>query len=104
MMIDNSRPIDWSETLQILDTSKQLAVGFNQYLKTDNLVSFVPVEQAKDITDGLEKTVTIEKYIKGNYKKWCNNYGFNGPSDLFMPAFAHWSWAHTKGEIMIADL
>ncbi|XP_064395744.1 alpha-protein kinase vwkA-like [Halichondria panicea] len=101
---------DWSETLQILETSKQLAVGFNKYSETKYPVKFVdvevsPVTQIRDKTAyKLQEYLTVEDYIPGDYMKWCNNYGFIDTRDVLMPAFAHWSWAHTKGEKMIADL
>ncbi len=40
----------------------------------------------------------------GNMRTTHNNYGFIDTRSTSMPAFAHWPWAHTKGETMIADL
>ena len=48
------------------------------------------------------------RHMRGLYpwrfKKWCNNYGYIGPGSLSLPAFMHWSWCHTDGELMVADL
>ncbi len=104
------KPTDWEETLQILETSKQLAGGFNNYSNTNKPVKFVDAkvtqvtEAGGSTTLGLKEYVTIEDYIPGDYIKWCNNYGGFDPRSTSMPAFVHWSWAHTKGETMIADL
>ncbi len=105
------KPTDWNETLQILETSKQLAAGFNKHSNTNRPVKFFDVEvsQVTQVGDSsskvrLEEYLTSEEYIPGDYIKWCNNYGFVDPTSTSMPAFVHWSWAHTKGEIMIADL
>ena len=46
----------------------------------------------------------FEDYLPGNYKKWVNNCGGISPESEVLPAFSHWSWVHTKGEMMIADL
>ena len=43
-------------------------------------------------------------YIEGQFQKWCNNYGFISAESQSLPAFMHWSWVHTKGELMVADL
>ncbi len=103
-------PTDWIETQQIVKISKQLAVNFNQYSKTSKPVTFVDVDVIQ-VTNtgsstrcGLHEWVTVEDYIPGDYIKWCNNYGAIDPRSTSMPAFVHWSWAHTKGETMIADL
>ena len=48
--------------------------------------------------------VIFEDYLPGNYQKWVNNCGGISPESDVLPAFSHWSWVHTKGEMMIADL
>ncbi len=101
---------DLEESLRILETSKQLAGGFNNYSNTNKPVKFMDAvvsqvtEVGESTTLGLKEYVTIEDYIPGDYIKWCNNYGAIDPRSTSMPAFVHWSWAHTKGETMIADL
>ena len=46
----------------------------------------------------------MEEYIAGEFKKWCSNYGFISAESQSMPAFMHWSWVHTRGEMMVGDL
>ena len=104
------KPTDWKETLRILKKSKKLASGFNSFTGTSRPVKFADVEiqQVEVVTDNsrcrLKEYVTVEDYLPGKYTKWCNNYGYIDARDTFLPAFMHWSWAHTKGETMIADL
>ena len=61
-----------------------------------------------EATPRVGESVIVEEYIEGNFKKWCNNYGFISPeaetTAISMPAFMHWSWYHNKGQMMIADL
>ena len=100
---------DWNGTLSILRTAKQLARGFNSYSRTRSPVTFVDVGTCICTGSGesrcnLFEYLTYEDYIPGDYVKWCNNYGVIDTRDTFLPAFMHWSWAHTKGETMIADL
>ena len=104
------KPTDWKETLSILETSKHLASGFNSFSNTNKPVKFADVEikQVTQVADDtrvrLNEYLTVEEYIPGDYIKWCNNYGAIDTRSTSMPAFVHWSWAHTKGETMIADL
>ena len=104
------KPTDWNETLSILETSKQLASGFNSYSNTNRPVKFADVEvgTVSDVGDStsvrLNEYITLEEFIPGKYIKWCNNYGRINTDSTAMPGFVHWSWAHTKGETMIADL
>jgi len=59
-------------------------------------------------TPALGEWVVVEDYIEGSFKKWCNNYGFISDEAeslaKSLPAFMHWSWYHTNGQMMIADL
>ena len=56
----------------------------------------------------LNEYVIVEDYIPGTFKKWCNNYGFISAESvsiaLAMPAFMHWSWLQSGGQLMVADL
>ena len=101
---------DWKETLGILKTCKKLATEFNKYSNTNRPIKFTDVEvsQVSRVAPStkvkLDEFITVEEYIPGDYVKWCNNYGSITAGSKSMPAFMHWSWAHTKGETMIADL
>ena len=102
---------DWDTTLKVHTKATELAGGFNSFSGTDHPIRFTEVDVLK-VTSRCDPTtrpklgeyVITEDYIEGQYKKWCNNYGFLSRESLSMPAFMHWSWVHTKGELMVADL
>ena len=104
---------DWDSTKEIHEESQKLAEGFNKYSRTNYPIKFTDIDvqqvtsQARNATPKLNEYVIVEDYIPGQFKKWCNNYGYISDEVSFaksMPAFAHWSWWHTDGEKMIADL
>ena len=102
---------DWDMTVNIQEKAQDLAEGFNDHANTNRPLQFTEVTVARvtqrsdpNATPKLNEYVTCEDYIPGNYKKWISNYGFISDESTSLPAFAHWSWIHTKGEIMIADL
>ena len=105
---------DWDTTLEIHKEAEELAKGFNQYSKTNYPIAFTDIfvhrvtgSADSNSTPKLNEYVIVEDYIPGEFKKWCNNYGYVSPEVSFakgMPAFAHWSWWYTNGEKMIADL
>ena len=50
--------------------------------------------------------VVAEPYLRGKYTKWLSNDGWvnnseHGPS---LPAFSHWTWVETGGEVLVCDL
>ena len=104
---------DWDSTIEIHREAQTLAQGFNQYSKSDHPIDFTDISvyiitnQGSNATPKLNEYVIVEDYIPGQFKKWCNNYGYISDEVSFaisMPAFAHWSWWYTNGEKMIADL
>ena len=104
---------DWDSTKEIHEESQKLAGGFNKYSRTNYPIKFTDIsiqrvtQQSPNATPKLNEYVIVEDYIPGEFKKWLNNYGYVSGEVSFalsMPAFAHWSWWHTNGEKMIADL
>ena len=105
------KPSDWDTTVKIYTKASELAKGFNEYSSTDHPIRFTDVDIKYVINQPdpntrpkLAQCVIVEDYIEGKYEKWCNNYGYLSPESLSMPAFMHWSWVHTKGQLMVADL
>ena len=105
------KPTDWEETLKINERARKLADGFNCDVHTNKPVSFTEVHVLRVVsrsnpstTPRLNEYVTCEDYIPGTFNKWCNNYGFISTESASLPAFVHWSWHHTRGEEMVADL
>ena len=105
---------DWETSVKIQKKAQELAGSFNVSLKPSHPVSFTEVDVLKVVESNplsgprLHEYVLVEDFIPGNFKKWCNNYGFISDeaktTAITMPAFMHWSWVHTGGEMMVADL
>ena len=102
---------DWDTTVKIHKKASELASGFNAFSGTTHPVRFTKIAIHCVVTRSdpnssprLGESVTVEEYIRGDFKKWCNNYGFISNESLSMPAFMHWSWVHTGGEVMVSDL
>ena len=107
-------PTDWDTSVKIQKKAQELAGSFNFSLKPSHPVSFTKVDVLKVVESNplsgprLHECVLVEDFIPGSFKKWCNNYGFISDeaktTAITMPAFMHWSWVHTGGEMMVADL
>ena len=106
---------DWDDAVKCHKKAKELAAGFNTFSKTNYPIYYTDLEVFHVTEEGnreqgpyLNEYFLVEVYIEGSFTKWCNNYGYCNDeaktSHISMSAFMHWSWAHTKGELMIADL
>ena len=102
------KPTDWDMSVRIQKESKKLAEEFNKVNNCTRSIRFTDVEVYKVVGSAgrpkLGEHVLVEDYIPGNFTKWCNNYGYISSASELMPAFMHWSWVHSRGEVMIADL
>ena len=107
------RPTDWHTTEKIYNKAQELAFQFNRSTQTNKPIIFTDVTVMRctktDPTSagpGLNEYIVVEDFIAGRYIKWCNNYGSWSPqcTPLSMQAFVHWSWYHSKGKKMVADL
>ena len=106
---------DWDTTMKIQKKAIELAEGFTcssscrqKIVFADAMVMMVSQRPSVTSHPKINEFVIVEDYIPGIFKKWCNNYGYisseSRNDDLAMPAFMHWSWMQSKGELMIADL
>jgi hypothetical protein len=100
---------DWDMAVKIYDESQKLAGNFNKFHTCSRSVKVmdVAVERVTQSPEGIPKLneyVLVEDYLPGNFIKYSNNYGYISSDSELMPAFMHWSWVHTNGETMIADL
>ena len=103
---------DWDGTVKMHTKASELARGFNAFSGTNYPIRFTDVTIFTVTGGGAEpnqrplvgESVIVEDYVEGDFKKWCNNYGFISNESLSMPAFMHWSWVHTGGELMVSDL
>lgn len=49
--------------------------------------------------------VAIEPFIVGEYKKFTSNSGWIDPHiGNAIPAFMHWGWVHSKGQVLVSDI
>ena len=46
------------------------------------------------------------KTVSGEWTKWTSNAGYvnSQATGTVLYAFSHWTWAHTKGEVLVCDL
>ena len=91
-----------------------MARGFNEHNQSRSIMTGTPVPYTINFANVEKGVITsgkfkdeyaiYEDYLDGVYKKWVGNNGFISSESILLPAFAHWSWVHTGGERMIADL
>ncbi|CAF1508339.1 unnamed protein product [Adineta steineri] len=55
---------------------------------------------------GSMEYVAMEEYISGNYIKFNSNNGYvnDAVNSSTMPAFSHWTFHHSNGELLVCDL
>ena len=99
---------DWDMSVKIQDMSKDLAKQFNKVHNCSRSIVYTDASVWRVTSSTgkpkLNEYVLVEDYLPGDFSKWCNNYGYISPNSELMPAFMHWSWVHSRGEFMIADL
>ena len=107
-------PNGWDLCIKIQGTAQTLARDFNKHNQSRSIMTGTPVPYTISFAN-IEKGVVTsgkfkdeyaiyEDYLDGVYKTWVGNNGFISSESKLLPAFAHWSWVHTGGERMIADL
>ena len=109
-------PNGWDMCCRIQSEAQALAQGFQQHcqgrqaqsLKFVAAYGITFTEVGMAVVDNRpsrpKEYVIYEDYLGGSYCKWVNNSGVISPNSEVLPAFSHWTWVHTKGEKMIADL
>ena len=105
---------DWDIAVAIYKEAKGLAAQFNTLTGRNCPVYVVDYDVEEVITrddNGTPKLgewVLVEDYLEGIFQKFISNSGWVKPqcstSYKSMPAFAHWSWVHTNGKLMVSDL
>ena len=105
---------DWDIAVEIYKKTEELAAQFNRTSGTNYPIRVVDrsvqkvVESSDDSTPKLGEWVLVEDYLEGDYQKFISNSGWVKPQCMTtyksIPAFAHWSWVHTGGQLMVSDL
>lgn len=100
----------WDEEKKIYGKASELAGTFNTNSGTSRPIKFTEILTGKvtacstNTTPKVGEWCIVEDYIPGDYQKFCNNYGYIAEGNYSLQGFMHWSWNHTQGEIMVADL
>ena len=103
---------DWDTAVKTYEKAKELAKKFNRETSFPVHVVDYDVQQVisnpdKNATPKLGEFVLVEDYLEGEFQKFISNSGWVSPrcqTYVSMPAFAHWSWVHTGGQLMFVDL
>ena len=115
---------DWQLDIQTKDKAAELAAKFNRDSGTDSPLRFVemiPMRVTKHIphTPGIlslpscdarvGEWVVAEPYLPGRYTKWLSNNGWVNRDieiglAISLPAFSHWAWVASGGELLPCDL
>jgi len=101
----------WNMAIEIHGKAKAIADSYNKVHNCTLSIRYVDLTVHQVVTKSdnqcgplLNEYVLVEDFIPGAFTKWCNNYGFIATTSDLMPAFMHWSWVHSHGQWMIADL
>lgn len=105
---------DWDTAVNTYEKAKELAKKFNEVSATNHPIHIVyydiqkVVKQPTNATPKLGEWILVEDYLEGDFQKFVSNTGWVKPLCLTsynsMPAFSHWTWVYTKGQLMVTDL
>ena len=102
---------DWDKDMSLQKKAKELAKKFNEVTSTKRPIYFVDcdawrVSESTSGTPKLGEWCLIEDYLSGDWTKWSTNGGYvnREATAPTLHAFSHWTWAHTKGKVLICDL
>lgn len=105
---------DWHLDITTAKKAKELAKKFNEVSReTDRLIHFRDVIPLKVCANSwwhnsktnLGEWVVAEHFLEGNFRKWLSNDGWVSDSaGATLPAFSHWTWVETDGQILVCDL
>ena len=118
---------EWAKDLTVQREAAKLAEKFNQTVRPPVEVQFADAFLYKVQASGSvrtsgacvkrqvyrgkcqeRETVCVEPLLKGDFQKVNSNTGWVGGGrdlhHLVAQAFSHWTWAETKGEMLVCDL
>jgi hypothetical protein len=85
-----------------------LEVSTKQITRPPGWALFGFIEIPSNVNLYLNRTVMIENFLEGTFRKWSNNWMYVDPvvTDIneVMQVFSHYSWARSKGKLLICDL
>ena len=107
---------DWNVDLEVSQKADELAQQFNNITGTSRPIHFSqPLPMMITDTPYFGSTtcregewVTAECFIPGRYTKWSSNAGWVNNEEMggggSLPAFSHWTWVQTDGQLIVCDL
>ncbi len=106
---------DWDTAVKTYEKTKELARQFNEGSRTNYPIHIVDCDVQKvsgqpvpNARPKLGEFVMVEDYLEGDFQKFISNTGWVKPQCLTtyvsMPAFAHWTWVRSNGQLMVTDL
>ena len=102
---------DWDQDMSVQKKATELAEKFNKETGTTRPIYYVEcdvwkVSKSDSGTPKLGEWCLVEDYVSGDWTKWNSNAGYVNTqvSTVSLHAFSHWTWFHTKGEMMVCDL
>lgn len=105
---------DWKFDIKTTEKAAELAAKFNTASNTDKPINFrsvIPMQvTCVQVTCEffgflVGEWVAAERYLYGDFTKWLSNNGWvNYNPGLSLPAFSHWTWVATGGQVLVCDL
>lgn len=79
------------------------AIQFNNIIKIPNKINFVnPYMTFDKVT---KQFAYVEPFLDGEYIRFSNNTGYENPNfNAFIPAFSHYTWVASKGQLVVLDV
>ena len=103
---------DWDQDMVLQKKVIELAEKFNKETGTSRPIYYADCDvwkvssRSSTGTPKLGEWCLVEDYITGEWTKWNTNAGYVNPraNTVSLHAFSHWTWAHTKGDVLVCDL
>eukprot|EP01084_Bolivina_argentea_P135188 238270_1 len=103
---------DWKGDIKCYDKAIELITEWNKLgLLNKKYIMHKPIlAQITGWWDGdkydeakREQWVLIEEYLDGKYEKWNSNSGWCQNPAMSVQAFCHWTYHHSKGNLLFCD-
>ncbi len=101
---------DWRFSVNTSKKAEELARKFNVTTGTNRPIHFnIPFPMKRNdspLSLFYQEWVVVEPYIPGVFKKWLSNAGWVNTEEITtsLPAFTHWTWVETGGQLIVCDL
>jgi hypothetical protein len=101
---DTANVQEYLEDCQMQAMCKYYATCYNKR-NPPKKVEFVDAFVIQRFQKPGQPIMACEPYMKGNYVKYSNNFGYVSPDDRNTPqAFSHFTWWFSNGQYMVVDI